>query len=293
MTTGSGEALQPVIGQLTELITRLDQQQHAEEEHKAWCEKELSETAQTKAHHEQLVEEFKGKIDETTAIIAEKQQAIADTAQSIEDMDAEFTDVTDLRAKAKADFEAEQQDYRDAITALNQAIDILGDFYRAKKQGAFLQDEQVVVPDGADRSDVPQMQTLSGGYQKKGGARVVEVLKTTRIDFNGGLKHLQLQEEQEVKDYEASKDAYQKARGDLVEAGNRLNAELQGAQLALAQYQTDLADNEDKVQAATSYLAQVGGSCNVLIDNFATRSKLRAEEKQAITDAVNILQQAV
>ena len=50
---------------------------------------------------------------------------------------------------------------------------------------------------------------------------------------------------------------YDKARADLVDAGNRLAAELQSAQLALTQYQTDLASNEQKVEALTSYLAQV------------------------------------
>merc|ERR1719247_1368616 len=55
MATGSGQALAPVIGQLQELVTRLDEQQE-------WCEHELSETAKTKAHHEMLVEEFKNKI---------------------------------------------------------------------------------------------------------------------------------------------------------------------------------------------------------------------------------------
>merc|ERR1719263_279860 len=110
MTTGSGEALTPVIA-------RLDEQQHAEEEHKNWCEKELSETAATKAHHEQLVADFKNKIDETNAVIAEKQQAIADTASAIEEADRAFAEVTDVRKKAKADYEVELQDYRDAITA--------------------------------------------------------------------------------------------------------------------------------------------------------------------------------
>merc|ERR1719146_497437 len=59
MTTGSGEALVPVVGQLNDLVRRIDEQQKAEEEHKEWCEHELSETAKTKAHHEMLVEEFK------------------------------------------------------------------------------------------------------------------------------------------------------------------------------------------------------------------------------------------
>merc|ERR1719388_157330 len=48
MTTGSGEALAPVIQQLQDLIHRLEEQQHAEEEHKEWCENELAETNRAK-----------------------------------------------------------------------------------------------------------------------------------------------------------------------------------------------------------------------------------------------------
>merc|ERR1719482_1157843 len=58
MTTGSGEALVPVVAQLNDLVRRIDEQQKAEEEHKDWCEHELAETAKTKAHHEQLVKEL-------------------------------------------------------------------------------------------------------------------------------------------------------------------------------------------------------------------------------------------
>merc|ERR1719316_749543 len=123
MTTGSGEALIPVIGQLTDLVRRLDEQQHAEEEHKAWCENELAETNKQKAHHEQLVAELKMHIEETEAVIAEKKQAIQDTLE-------EFKEMEGVRAKEKQDYEAEHADYVDAINALNQAIDILGDFYR-------------------------------------------------------------------------------------------------------------------------------------------------------------------
>merc|ERR1719453_2084594 len=174
MATGSGQALAPVIGQLQELVTRLDEQQRAEEEHKEWCEHELSETAKTKAHHEMLVEQFKGKIEETEAEISEKQQAIKDTADSIQTADTEYAELKDVREKAKADFEAELADYKDAIQALNQAIDILADFYR---NDALIQADQVPVPGAADRAAVPEMATLTGGYVKKGGGHVVKILK--------------------------------------------------------------------------------------------------------------------
>merc|ERR1719446_70794 len=260
MTTGSGEALQPVVQQLQELVTRIDDQQRAEEEHKEWCEHELAETAKTKAHHEQLVEELKQKIEDTQGEIADKQQGIKDTAEAIQTADKEFNELKDERAKAKAEFDAEHADYVDAIQALNQAIDILGDFYR---------DQQEFVQVAASTRQMPPADLAAAGreasaptmgnYVRKGGGHVVTILKDTRVDFEAGKKSLEEQEE---------------------------------PQLALSQQQSDLESNEGKVQSAISYLAQVGGSCNMLIENFAERTRLRQEESKAIQDAIGILQQA-
>merc|ERR1719272_2362931 len=152
MTTGSGEALVPVIGQLNDLITRLDEQQRGEQEHKEWCEHELTETAKTKSHHEQLVAGLKSDIEDDHAIIAEKKQTLADTLSSIETGDKEYEEGKALRAKAKADYDAEHADYVDSISALNQAIDILADFYR-ESQEELIQTQQVPVPGAASRAD--------------------------------------------------------------------------------------------------------------------------------------------
>merc|ERR1719172_452607 len=134
---------------------------------------------------------------------------------------------------------------------------------------------------------------LTGSYEKKGGAKVVSILSDTRKEFAAGKDSLEKQEAQQVADFQASTVAYQKTRADLVDAGNRFQAELQAASLSLTQYETDLKDNEDKVMAATSYLAQVGGSCNMLIEKFPERTKMRAAEKESIQQAIGILQQAV
>merc|ERR1719160_1188268 len=245
MTTGSGEALAPVIQQLQDLIHRLEEQQHAEEEHKAWCENELAETNRAKLHHETLVAELKQKIEDTEAVIVEKKQAIADTMDAIKTADEENAEAERVREKEKADFETELADYKDSIAALNQAIDILASFYR--DQGfiqtnepapvSFAQVSQVPVPGAAARADTPEMATLTGSYQRKGGGHVVKILKDTRMDFQAGMKNLEAEEAQAVADFEAAKAAYQKNRADLVDAGNRYAAELQTAQLALAQYQ--------------------------------------------------------
>merc|ERR1719379_601409 len=90
------------------------------------------------AHHEALVEEFKQKIADETETIAEKKQAISDTIDAIKRADQNMDQLTKIRAQEKADFEIELQNYKDALAALNQAIDILAKFYASKKK-SFLQ----------------------------------------------------------------------------------------------------------------------------------------------------------
>merc|ERR1719160_1221436 len=132
--TASGSTLGPVVAQLEGLLTRLDEQGVQEKEHKNWCESEQTETNAKKTHHDGLVTELTQQIADTKEVIAEKVQGLADTKSAIDDLDASFKEVTGIREKAKADYEAEHADYVAAITALNQAIDILADFYREQQE---------------------------------------------------------------------------------------------------------------------------------------------------------------
>merc|ERR1719158_2643237 len=66
------DAVMDVIHALEGLITRLDEDQKMETEHKNWCENELAATAMKQSHHEGLVVEFTQKIADETETIAEK-----------------------------------------------------------------------------------------------------------------------------------------------------------------------------------------------------------------------------
>merc|ERR1719389_100434 len=291
-TTGSASTLEPVVEQLQGLITRLDEQEKQEGAHKDWCNSEISTTTAKQDHHNGLVQELDLQIGDTQAVIGEKQQQIDDIADAIKDTDASFGQLSQTREKAKADFDAEHRDYVDAITALNQAIDLLGDFYRTQ-QSAFVQvHKQVFVPESGDRAESPGMTTLTGSYVKKGGAAVVATLRDTRKEFEAGKKDIELFEKKQVDEFEADKEAYTTERNTLVESGNRLAAEFQTAQQQLTVYQDDRDTNSREATAANSYLKQLGSSCRALLDHFEDRSKLRAEERKAISDAVAILSAA-
>merc|ERR1719487_2954783 len=141
--TAGTDAVMDVVHALEGLVERLDEDQKMETEHKNWCEEEMAATAAKQTHHEGLVEEFTQKIADETETIAEKKQAIADTIDAIKRADENMAELTRIRGEEKANFDEELQNYKDALAALNQAIDILSKFYASKKK-SFVQTQTSV-----------------------------------------------------------------------------------------------------------------------------------------------------
>jgi len=285
-TMTQNDAVQDVIRALDGLVAQLHKDQDMEDQHKDWCETELSETNTKKAHHEILVESLTATIADLTATIAEKKQALVETAEAIQLADTNFQEATAIRRKEKADFETELENYKNAIAALNTAVDILAKFYASKGAAASLLQIGTAV---APRDMAPGV--FSNVYEQKGGSGVIGMISTVRKEFEAGQRDLEAGEKQTQADYDQAKEDYQNARRDLVSQGDRLTVEQQTAETEMEQALEDKASNEEEVAAAKAYLLQLGGSCNMLLKNYDDRKKQRNEEESAIEQAKKVLQE--
>merc|ERR1719197_2165535 len=137
--TQGTDAVKDVINALNELLKRIDEEQEMENQHKAWCEQELSATNEKKTYHEGMVATLTDKIANEEAIIQEKQDGLIQVAASIKKADEDFTELTRIRNEEKQAYEVELQNYIDALAALNQAINILAKFSAAKGGSSFVQ----------------------------------------------------------------------------------------------------------------------------------------------------------
>merc|ERR1719331_970392 len=285
---GSADTLQPVVEQLRDLIVRLDQQAEAEQKHKDWCDKERSSTNSRKQHHAGLVSEFTKEAEDTKALIEDKLIAVQDNADAVTNADSDFADLKGIRDKAHADYEAELQDYNDAITALGEATSMLTQFYSEAAPTMLLQFQQApTVPGASEKAEAPDMMTV---YESKGGpAGVLAVLQETRKSFEDGKAALEATENAQAQEFSDSTTSYQNARNALVDAGNALTAELQTAQQTLTTAESNLDTSRAEVTAADNYLTQVSASCDSLEAHFDDRKSLREQERQAITDAIDVL----
>merc|ERR1719310_401471 len=274
------DAVADVIQALNGLIDRLDADQKMETAHKDWCEAELAATQAKKEHHEATVEDLVQKIADEKATIVEKKQGIQDTIDSIARADHNLEEATKIRANEKEKFEEELQNYKDALDALNQAIDILSKFYASK--GKFIQEGV------APRAIAPGV--FDSAYQMKGGAGVIEMIATVRKEYEQGKADLEAAEAQAVIDFNNMKAEYQQARRDLVSQQDRLETELHTAEMNLSQFEEDKKSHEDEIAATKVYQGQLGQSCDSLLKNYDKRVDLRKEEKAAIKKAIDVLE---
>lgn len=189
--------------------------------------------------------------------------------------------MTRIRTKDKEDYEVELQNYKDALAALNSAIDILAKFYKQKDGRTFVQTTMTL------RQPSPGM--FDSAYSMKGGQGVIQMIATVRNEYQNGMTQLEKAEAQAVADYSANKDAYYAAKRDLISYKDQLEVELQTAQGNLQQYGEDKTTNVGEVSDTDVYLGQLAGSCDSLLKNYDNRVELRKEEQKAIEQAIDVL----
>jgi len=294
------EAVQDLVGELENLVLRIDQDMKMQKQHKEWCETELSAAASKVEHHQGLVEELAQKSADNTEVIAEKQGDIADTNVAIQKADQNFQETTTIREQEREDLDVEHHNYVDAIAALNEAQGILAKFYCSKdSRGSALcrEGSAAALMQEAERESTSGSSHIAPGafegvYESKGGKGVIEMLQTVRKEFSAGKADLETAMKQVRADYKVTRGSYEAMRRALVQQRNRLTVELQTAQGNQEQYTEDSAANTKVVASTQAYAGQLSSSsCNALMNDFEERVKTREAEKDALQGATKVLEE--
>jgi len=261
-------------------VTRIAQEQKTEKEHKEWCEEETGLSTKKREDHSAVVDDMKGVIADLKEVIKEKDISLDQNKDSIWDENDNMEAQTELRTEGKEEFEEDHQDTLDAIQALNEAIEILANFY-AKRNG-FLQEGAAVG------------RPISNTFLQRGpdGGKTVDVMSDIRKEFEDSKRHLEEEEQESVKEFDAIKKTHRKTDSDLNGDRNELTVQEQTAESQLETASQDKQSNENEVAAADQYLKQLGKSCYPLMAHFDERTKLRKEEKASIKDAIKVLRDA-
>jgi len=309
-----------VITLLKDMLKQLEKEAEEDEEIydqlACWCETNDKEKTKSIADAEAKIEDLTNKIEELTASSARLATEIKNLEKEVAENQEALDAATAIRQKELAEFNAEEKDSLQAISALKSAVTVLSKHHG----GAFLQVSSSTMAGIATsvqsqlskHADVfkgvlthterkvlaafiqsPQdyfdaAPTFKQSYAPQSG-EIFGILKQMKESFETNLADSQKEEMANQKAYEDLK----KAKTDEITAGqdqiDKKTQELATTDEKLAESKEDLEDTKKTLSADEEFLMMLKEKCSGTDAEWEERQKTRQLEMEACSKALAVL----
>merc|ERR1719426_451990 len=307
-----------VINLLKDMQAQLEKEQKEDEEVyekvACWCETNDKEKTAAIAEAEARITDLTSTIEELTATSARLNTEIKNLEAEIAKNQEALDKATAMRQKELAEFNEEEKDMLQSIGALKSAIIVLS------KHNSFLQvpSEQLIniaamlqwqfhkhasllrgmitprehkmvtafVQSPGDYFDAEP--TFKQSYAPQSGA-IFGILKQMKETFETNLSSSQKEEMQSQSAYEDLKAAKESEIQAGTDQKDTKTQELADTDEKLAQAKQDLEDTRNSLAADQKFLMNLKETCQMTEREFEERTKTRAEETKAVSEALAIL----
>merc|ERR1719414_1242175 len=252
-----------VKGLITDMITKLEAEAGADATHKAYCDKEMSETKAKQDDKTAMVAKLSTKIDQMTAASAKLKEEVAALQASLADLAKAQLEMDELRKKENDVFMKSKADMEEGIQGVQLALKILREYY-AKEDKA---------------------------HDAAGGAAngIVGLLEVVESDFSRTIAELTTTEQ-------AAKDAYleQTKDNEIERTAKEQDMKYKGKSAidldkAVAETTNDRSGVQVELDAVLEYAAKLQESCIATAETYGERAARREAEIAGLKQALKIL----
>jgi len=309
-----------VITLLKDMLKQLEKEAAEDEEIydklACWCETNDKEKTKSIADAEAKIEDLTTKIEEYTAASARLNTEIKNLESEVAKNQEALDKATAIREKQLAEFNEEEKDLLESISALKAAITVL-----SKHQGgAFLQFPQsrilgvaatmqhemqkhaallqgVITPSqkrvAASFIQAPQdyfdaKPTFKQSYAPQSG-EIFGILTQMLETFEANLSQSQKEEMENQKAYEDLKAAKEAEIAAGQEQIDKKTSELADTDEKNAQAKEDIEDTKKSLSADEEFLMMLKEKCSMTDKEWEERQKTRQLEMEAVSKALSVL----
>jgi len=242
-------------------------------------------------------EEMAAKLKSETAEKSQIEQELVDHKADREAAKGDIAEATTLREKESAEFSAMKADSETNIAAMASAIPAIE---KGMGGAALLQmpavgrvkkliESSSASMDAMDRREA--LAFLEGSSEDYSGnaGQILGILKQMKEEMEGNLKEAIADEEKAAAgfaDLKGSKETEIEVATEAIETKTGRSGELA---VSVVQTKNALEDAQEEIANAGKYAEQLAAQCATKEKEMAARTKARAEEIAAISDAIGIL----
>jgi len=267
-----------------------------------WCETNEKGKTKAVADGQQRDEQLTALIPELAAKSAQLKVEIEQLTKEIGNNQKGLAESTELRAKELSAFNEEEKDGIASISGLRNAVGALSKPHAALTQEVMLQVQHAMTHRTADSLrqflSLSQRKTVEAMLHKKAphlkgyapaSGEIFGILKGMKESFEQNLANAQKEEAESLATFQEVKKAKEHEISAATNQVENKQVELGNTDEKNANSKEDLEDTRAAVQADTAFLMDLQQRCGSMDKEFADRSKIRADEMAAVSEALKIL----
>jgi len=253
-----------VKGLISEMIERLLKEAAEDAAHKAYCDKEMSET---KAKKEELTDEITAlttKIDKMSADSAKLKEEVAILSKELADLAKSQAEMDKLREEENTAYVKNKAEMEEGLEGIKLALKVLREYY-AKE------DKAHKAAEGA-------------------GGGIIGMLEVVESDFSKGLAEMIAIEEEAAAEYEKQTKENEIAKTTKEQDVKYKTKESKSLDKAVAELTSDREGLQTELDAVLDYWEKIQEQCVAKPEPYEERKKRREAEIAGLKEALAILE---
>jgi len=234
----------------------------ADASHKAYCDKELGESAENKAEKTATVDKLSTSIDSMSAKSVQLKQQVAKLQKDLADLSRSQGEMTAIRVEEKTAFRTNSAEMKEGITGIKTALKVLRDYYA--------QDAAHASADGASEG-------------------IVGMLEVVESDFTKGLSEMTVTEQTSQSEYDKETRSNDISKATKDQSVKYKTKEFKGLDQSVSEAKSDRSTTQEELDSIMQYLGKLDDICIAKAEPFSERKRRREEEISGLKEALNIL----
>jgi len=264
MATHSRDPFGKIKGLIADMIEKLESEASADATHKAYCDKELSESNAKKTEKTNEITKLTTRIDRQNAQSAQLKEEVAALQNALAKLAKSQAEMDRIRQEQHDAFTASKAELDKALTGIKLALKILNEYY-AKDGKAH------TAADGA-----------SSG--------IIGLLEVCEADFSKNLAQITSDEDLAASEYEqVSKDNQVERTAKTQDVKYKVK-EFKRLDKFSGELTADRTGVQAELDAVNEYLSKIHSECDEKAETYANRKARREAEIAGLKSALNTLE---
>merc|ERR1719265_1240623 len=168
VSVASSDPFEKVRGLIEGMIEKLVTEANEEATQKAFCDEETTKSKKAQAEKSMTADKLTSRIDKASTTKAGLEQSVKELESEIASLDKANAEATKIRTEEKATYTKASTDFKEAASAVQQAIGVLKEYY----EGALIQI-------GSGHKKAPDF----GGAKSDAANTIISILEMSEENF--------------------------------------------------------------------------------------------------------------